>query len=303
MGKQTKQKGSCFGGEWTVQKLHIIEKYLKTYTTVLKNQKVKKIYVDGFAGSGRTELKNNANTQDFEMYENLFGILPEDTQPTVVDGSALLSLKYDFDEYYFLELDEDRVSKLKLAIQTEYPQKINQVHFITGDSNIKLLEVLSKITKYDRCLMFLDPYALELKWNTLEKISKCGVVDLWYLFPLSMIRLLEKQRDISDANKEKVTSILGTDEWLDELFVESEQISLFGDTHYDRISYDKILDYIKGRFATIFPYVSPDTKILKNEEKNSPMFMLCFMMTNTSPAARNLAAKLVKSIIKSTEKI
>ena len=303
MGKQTNQKGSHFGGEWTLQKLHIIEEYLKTYATVLKNQRVKKIYVDGFAGSGKTELKSNSHTQDFETQENLLGELPVDAPAVVVEGSALLSLKYDFDEYYFLELDEGRISTLKAAIKNEYPQKINKVHFITGDSNVKLLEVLSKITVYDRCLMFLDPYALELKWDTLDKISKCGVVDLWYLFPLSMIRLLEKQRDISDANQNKVTSILGTDEWLDKLFVESEQINMFGDTRYDRISYDKILEYIKSRFATIFSYVSPDAKVLKNEAKNSPMFMLCFMMTNTSPAAQNLAAKLVKAIIKSTEKV
>ena len=26
MGKQTKQKGSHFGGDWTIQKLHIIVK-------------------------------------------------------------------------------------------------------------------------------------------------------------------------------------------------------------------------------------------------------------------------------------
>ena len=60
MGKQTKQKGSHFGGEWTIQKLHIIEEYAKTYLTALKNQKVKKIYVDGFAGSGKTELKSSS---------------------------------------------------------------------------------------------------------------------------------------------------------------------------------------------------------------------------------------------------
>ena len=84
MGKQTKQKGSHFGGEWTIQKLHIIEEYLKTYTTALKNQKVKKIYVDGFAGSGKTELKSGAK---------------DDEQGAItVDGSALLSLKYNFDE-------------------------------------------------------------------------------------------------------------------------------------------------------------------------------------------------------------
>ena len=286
-----------------MQKLNIIEKYLNAYANVLKNQKVKKIYVDGFAGSGRTELKSNTYAQNSEMQEDLLGESFAAAPPTIIQGSPLISLKYDFDEYYFLELNETRISELKESIKAEYPQKIEKVHFITGDSNVNLLGVVSKITVYDRCLMFLDPYALELKWETLEKISQCGVVDLWYLFPLSLIRLIEKQREISDANKEKVTSILGTDEWLNQLFVESEQLNMFDDTHYDRISYEQILNYIKRRFATIFPYVSPDARILKNEAKNAPMFMLCFMMTNTSPKAQALAAKLVKSIIQSTEKI
>ena len=151
--------------------------------------------------------------------------------------------------------------------------------------------------------MFLDPYALELKWETLEKISKCGVVDLWYLFPLSVIRLMAKDKDITDGNKEKVTSILGTNEWLDELFFESQQLDLFGDTHYERVEYNKVLEYIKKRFATIFPFVSPNSKILKNESKNAPMFMLCFMMTNTSPPAQRLASKIVKGVIESAEKL
>ena len=289
MGKQTKQKGSHFGGEWTIQKLHIIEEYAKTYLTALKNQKVKKIYVDGFAGSGKTELKSSS--KDGEQ------------QSITVDGSALLSLKYDFDEYYFLEVDEGRIASLKENVKTSYPDKVGKVHFITGDCNKELSDVLSKITVYHRCLMFLDPYALELKWETLEKISKCGVVDLWYLFPLSVIRLMAKDKDIPDGNKDKVTSILGTDEWLNELFVESPQLTLFGDTQYERVEYDKVLEYIKKRFATIFPFVSPNSKILKNEAKNSPMFMLCFMMTNQSGKAQGLASKIVKGIISSTERL
>lgn len=299
MGKQTKQKGSHFGGEWTLQKLHIIDEYLKSYSIVLKNLKVKKIYVDGFAGSGKTELK----TKEIDAGGLLSEITDDDYQPTVVEGSALLSLKYDFDEYYFLELDADRIADLEQNIRENYPEKISKVHFISGDSNTTLLEVISKITKYDRCLMFLDPYALELKWETLEAISSCGVVDLWYLFPLSLIRLLEKERDISEANKQKVSSILGTDEWLDKLFTESSQLNFFGDTHYNRIEYDQILDYIIDRFSSIFAYVSPDSKVLKNEAKNSPMFMLCFMMTNESDKAQKLAAKLVKGIIRSTEQL
>lgn len=299
MGKQAKQKGSHFGGEWTIQKLHIIEEYLKAYSTVLKNLKVKKIYVDGFAGSGITELK----TKNEKSNSMLIKVDDDVNTHTIVNGSALLSLKYDFDEYYFLELDADRIKTLENHIKKDFPEKLNKVHFIDGDSNKTLLNVVSKITKYDRCLMFLDPYALELKWETLSAIAKCGVIDLWYLFPLSLVRLLDKEREITSANKQKVTSILGTEDWFEQLFIESSQLNMFGDTHYDRVSYEQVLNYVKKRFATIFTYVSPNSKVLKNVRKNSPMFMLCFMMTNTSEKAQRLAEKLVKGIINSTEQI
>ena len=302
MGKQTRISGSTFGGEWTKQKLYIIDRYIGAYCTALKNQRIKKIYVDGFAGSGKTELKNKNELDTCPMLTFVENV--EDVQDqTIVDGSALLSLKYNFDEYYFLELDTERINVLKENIKQAYPSKIHKIHFINGDSNNKLIEVISKITKYDRCLMFLDPYALELKWETLEAISHCGVVDLWYLFPLSMIRLMEKHREITDANKQKISSILGTDEWYDKLFIKSSQISLFDDEIYNRVSYDDVLEYIKDRFSTLFSYVSPYSKILRNEDRNSPMFMLCFMMTNNSLAAQRLASKLVKDIISNTEKI
>ena len=304
MGKQTNISGSYFGGEWTIQKLHIIEEYLKSYATALKNQNVKKIYVDGFAGSGITEIKHSKLNKNIEGQQSILAETTNNPSTKIVPGSALISLKYNFDEYYFLELDENRISDLKNTIRLQFPEKYSMVHFIAGDSNAKLLEVISRITVYDRCLMFLDPYALELTWSTLEAISKCGVVDLWYLFPLSLIRLIEKQRNISDANKQKVSSILGTEEWLDKLFIKSTQITFFdNDNIYDRIDYDEILNYIRTRFTTIFPYVSSNIKILRNAEKNSPMFMLCFMMTNTSSSAQKLASRLVDSIIKSTEKI
>lgn len=306
MGKQTNQKGSHFGGEWTIQKLNIIEKYIKAYLIALKNQKVKKIYVDGFAGSGITELK----TKEEAAAGILGDLLGEDNSfdevPNVIDGSAMLSLKYDFDEYYFLELDKERIQTLKNNIKERYPDKYPKVHFISGDSNSTLLAVVKKINVYSRCLMFLDPYALELKWETLEAISKCGVIDLWYLFPLSLIRLMEKTKDIPKANQDKITSILGTNTWIDELYEKSEgQIDMFGDVResYSRVSYDAVLKYIMDRFKTIFPYVCPNSKMLYNEAKHAPMFMLCFMMTNKSVKAWGLAGKLAKEIISSTEKI
>ena len=148
MGKQTKMRGSHFGGEWTKQKLYIIEHYIGAYTVALKRQRVKRVYVDGFAGSGKTELKSKNEASPYTPIP-LFGESDAIQDETVIDGSALLSLKYDFDEYYFLELDADRINALKTNIEREFPQKIDKVHFISGDSNQTLLEVISKITKYD----------------------------------------------------------------------------------------------------------------------------------------------------------
>ena len=42
-----------FGGPWTEEKLAILKKYLDTYTTVLKNQPFRLIYIDAFAGTGK----------------------------------------------------------------------------------------------------------------------------------------------------------------------------------------------------------------------------------------------------------
>jgi hypothetical protein len=47
-----------FGGDWTEKKLGVLEKYLTAYTTALKNQPFKKVYMDAFAGTGYRELKS-----------------------------------------------------------------------------------------------------------------------------------------------------------------------------------------------------------------------------------------------------
>ena len=48
---------TTFGGDWTIDKLEILRRYLDAYTTALKEQPSKErpfnlIYVDAFAGAG-----------------------------------------------------------------------------------------------------------------------------------------------------------------------------------------------------------------------------------------------------------
>ncbi len=288
------------------KKLLIIDEYLKAYAKVLKNTKVKKIYIDAFAGSGKTILENNiqkSNTLSiFEMFPELskMEVVEENDE---IEGSALLSLHYDFDEYYFLEIDENRIECLKSEINEKFLSKKDKVHFIKGNSNIELKKILKNIKVTDRCLLFLDPYSLELEWNLIEEISKYEVIDLWYLFPLNAIsRIIPKDRKKLNKNEKLISTILGTEEWEKTLYEVSLQGNIFDEEIKTRVEFSKLKEYIKNRFAKLFPYVYDKDIILYNEAKNSPLFLLCFMMTNKSEKAINLANRLVDGIKKKVEK-
>lgn len=281
MGKQTNKSGSHFGGEWTMEKLTIINDYLGFYVTALSKQRVKLVYIDAFAGSGKTIISDG----------------------TEVDGSAVLSLQYDFDEYYFIEIDAKRLSELEHIIRTRYPQKINSVHIINGNCNDNLIQILSSLNKYQRGVMFLDPYALELNWSVLSAASQTGILDIWYLFPVNALtRNLPRDKRYSEATSARIDLILGTHDWEDALYQEDPQLTIFGDTNYDRVDFNNLVEYVTARLSSTFAYVSPKSRILKNS-KNSPLFILYFLMTNDSPKAIGLGSKVVNQIFEKIDSI
>lgn len=281
MWKQTNISGSHFGGDWTKEKLTIIEDYLQFYVNALSKQKVQLIYIDAFAGSGKTELQSGET----------------------IDGSALISLKYNFDKYYFIELDEERSRCLNEEINTRFHEKKDKVKVITGDSNSELKKLFRSLTVYQRGVMFLDPYAMELEWDVLETAKQTNILDIWYLFPLNALtRNLYKKMSMPIATKNKVTQILGTNEWEKELYHQSAQLSIFGDEPLERVNFDRLVDFVRQRLINSFPYVSPQSRMLKNSN-NSPMFILFFMMTNKSGKAIGLGSKVVTDIFNKLDKM
>lgn len=281
MGKQTNISGSHFGGDWTKEKLTIIEDYLQFYVNALSKQKAQLIYIDAFAGSGKTELQSGET----------------------IDGSALISLKYNFDKYYFIELDEERSRCLNEEINTRFHEKKDKVKVITGDSNSELKKLFRSLTVYQRGVMFLDPYAMELEWDVLETAKQTNILDIWYLFPLNALtRNLYKKMSMPIATKNKVTQILGTNEWEKELYHQSAQLSIFGDEPLERVNFDRLVDFVRQRLINSFPYVSPQSRMLKNSN-NSPMFILFFIMTNKSGKAIGLGSKVVTDIFNKLDKM
>ena len=259
-----------FGGVWTVQKLNAVENYLGFFTTALKKQSFKLCYIDAFSGSGNVVLKDGQ----------------------VVDGSALRALKYPFDSYYFFDKDEIHCKALTEKIKTAYPDKLDKINIVNDDCN-KLLQSIDQRSWYAekwRGVIFLDPYAMELSWSCLEKIKNTKAFDVWYLFPFSAVnRNLPKSGEIQHANENLLTKIFGSSDWKQHIYQESPQLTLFGDPNMEKIP-DGLKDYIQSRLSQTFPTVAPNPVLLRNE-KNSPIFLLCFAGSNPNEKARGLSIK------------
>ncbi|GAI54351.1 unnamed protein product, partial [marine sediment metagenome] len=46
----------------------------------------------------------------------------------------------------------------------------------------------------NRAVLFLDPYGMQVNWETIKAIANTEAIDLWYLFPfgIGVNRLLQK---------------------------------------------------------------------------------------------------------------
>lgn len=267
-----------FGGPWTLLKLEVLDKYLSFYIKAIGNR-FKLCYIDAFAGSGDVTVKGVGR----------------------ISGSPVRALDYSFNQYIFIEKDTIYVKRLEETVASK--GQIDKVQILTGDCN----EALEMINSYRwlengwRGVVFLDPYAMNLKWSSLEAIAKTKAFDVWYLFPLSALsRVLPKGGNIPELTKEKITYLLGTNEWEKEIYRESPQLSLFGEPETERLPIEGIRNYVISRLKTIFPRVSEKSMVLRNPLNNSPLFLLCFAVSNPSKAAIDLSLKVANHILTHT---
>lgn len=262
-----------FGGPWTVLKLDCVKKYLGAYTTALKNTSFELCYIDAFAGNGGVNIKDSE-----------------------IPGSAKLAISYDFDYYYFIEQKGKFCEDLE-KIKINNPQK--NIIIINEDAN----EWLPKLKVNNRLLrgvIFLDPYSLEVSWETLSNIANHKVFDVWYLFPIGALnRLLKKDGELNDRSIELIQSLLGDLDWKESFYEENPQLSFF-EKNKRKITTEKVKSVVIKRLENIFPYVSPNPLILKNSN-NAPMFLLCFAVSNPSQKAFKLASKIADNILSSTK--
>ena len=288
--------GQLFGGSWTEKKLKILKKYLDAYNKALKNQPFERVYIDAFAGTGyRQKRKNQYNIQ------SLFEELEQDKSKQFLKGSAKLALEASpsFHRYIFIESDKNKINELE-KLQKEHPEKAEQIEIIQSDANEFIQNYCNEEDWLNtRAVLFLDPFATEVEWETIEAIAKTQCIDVWVLFPVMAVnRLLAT--DPQKISYDRLNRIFGTRDWFEYFYKTKTLDDIFGksvDTIIKACDFTRIGNFYKDRLKTIFSGVAEKPKVFYNS-RGSALFQLFFAAGNTkgAPIAIRIAEHLIRNI-------
>jgi len=285
-----------FGGSWTEQKLERVRKYLVAYATIMNKQRFRFAYIDAFAGTGYRTL---------ERYESsLAKIFPEvfesDSQG-FLDGSARIALQVRprFTKYIFIERDKERMVELE-KLKNEFVELRDDIILEKADANTYLQNLCSKRDwRKNRAVLFLDPFGMQVTWDTIAAIAKTQAIDLWILFPVSAVnRLLTRTGAINLGWRRSLDELFGADDWYDVFYQTSTFTNIFGSSQTNTIKladFDLIGEYFVKRLKTIFPGVAQDPLPLLNS-RNTPLYLLCFAAGN--PKGSKTAIKIADDILR-----
>ena len=273
-----------FGAIHTALKLATLQKYLPAYTTALKGRFFLN-YIDAFAGTGMCNIKVGGE----EM---------------VIPGSASIAItcKPAFHRMVFVEKSRSRVRALE---QLKERARERAIEIVKDDANQAVPKQLHALNPRDnRAVVFLDPYGMQVRWETLREISASRIADLWYLFPLSGLYRQASLRadDIDDDKAAALTRILGTDEWrtafygrpmIEDMFEKASDVRV--------VNVPQMLAWVKMRLARVFPAVAEPQllyQVKASGKQGPPLFALFFAISNPSQKARELAMRFATSILR-----
>jgi len=263
-----------FGGIWTETKIEILEKYASAYLHIMNKQKFHLTYFDGFAGSGEIKI---GNTKAFK----------------VIEGAAQkvvgIAVPRSFDIYYFVEKDEEKKRLLEFALKSKRPT--DNIFVVAEDCNdvLKRLAFYLGENSFRKALVFLDPFGMNLDWDSIEILKGLGV-DLWILCPTGVgaNRLLKRDQNISEAWWQRLEKFFGINREIIKTSIYDEEIvtDLFGPRKVITKSTkanDKLFEIYKERLLTVFEQVS-DPYVIVNSN-NSLMYHF-FCASNNSSAIK-----------------
>ncbi len=237
-------------GTWGDDKYKLLGGYCEIFTSGMKNLWDNLIYIDLFAGAGYAKIKG---TNKIRMSSALIA----------------LSVSHKFSKYIFCEEDEKCVTALKTRIKNHFPDA--NVEFIQGDSNKKIDEIRNKIPKHSKeekvlRFCFVDPFSLNLKFETIKKLATVGKIDFLILLALHMDGNRNLSNYISD-NSKKIDDFVDDTSWRQPF--KNGQLRTKDFIKYLSDKYDSNMQKLE--------YKEPAKKhLVRIEDINVPLYYLAF---------------------------
>lgn len=275
----TKRSSDRSVGPWAREKLESLRAYLDFYTKVLKNQQWLEglWFIDAFAGSGLSEIRRPEKTaaaSPLPLFEELFEKRLEAEQIEYIKGSprVALELANPFDHYVFVEKAAELVAELQ-ALQVEFPDRSIEIR--SGDANLELQHLLTRCIdrRTNRGVVFLDPFAMDVPWATVERLAAARWLEVIINFPLHMAidRLLTRTAEIPQAWQDRLDATFGSGEWRG--LVYEKQTTLLGDSVSKRgDAARRVLEWYRERLKASFGHVSAAQLI--RSTKGNPLYYL-----------------------------
>lgn len=304
-----------FGGEWTSTKLEAVREYFNRFNSALSKQRFKRVHIDAFAGGGRIEpMEEKKSAAQHVADGELFSIdsettgLPEDEgSEEFRHGSPLLALEAEppFHEFIFIDKNQENLNQLRAQVTESGSLNGRPVEYLCEDANTALSRISKRNWRSSRATVFLDPFALHVRWETLEAIARTEAMDMWMLFPaMAVNRMLPRNAAVPESWARKLDETFGDDSWRQTFYAlpePPESQDLFHDmlpaAKEEKLSdpFGRLSRYVTSRLKTIFADAVDEPLILKTPS-GSPLFLLCFAVANQNgaPIAKRIANHILK---------
>lgn len=282
-------EGEDIIGRWSEEKLDLLTKYLKAYSVIMNEQKEQWLrayyYIDAFAGSVRPKSK-----EDEQRY---------------IDGSPLRALQIEppFDGYWFVDVSPRRVERIQKLCE-EFPGR--KINIRQGNCNeILCNEIASEIpySSKKRAFVFLDPYGLQVDWETVQELANIRTCDIFVNFSvMGVIRLLPRDHPPKLEVTEQLSKVMGSTSWISQIYREPPgiQLDLFRNlaepiSSRNSIQAEWLASLYAEQLRSLSPYVS--RSVLMRNSTNSVLYALCLASHNQT------AIKITNEIFSRYEKL
>jgi three-Cys-motif partner protein len=282
-------EGEDIIGRWSEEKLDLLAKYLKAYSVIMNEQKKSWLrayyYIDAFAGSVRPRAK-----EDEQRY---------------INGSPLRALQTEpkFDGYWFVDVSPRRVERVQ-ELRTEFPNSVIDVR--QGNCNEVLCNEIVPQLAYSsrqRAFVFLDPYGLQVDWETVRELANTRTCDIFVNFSvMGVTRLLPRGQNPEPEVIEQLSQVMGSTNWIAEIYREPPgvQLDIFGNptgptSSRDTIQAEWLASLYAEQLRSLFPHVS--RPVLMRNSTNSVLYALCLASHNQT------AIKITNEIFNRYEKL